>query len=378
MYTAAGAESSAPNGSNFMRNSKSSPGPRAESARKGVRPVTIVDVASRCGVSIRTVSKVLNNEGKVGPATRARIQLAISALNFKANSSARDLAGRRAYLVALLYDDPAADYLVELIHGSQRACHRLGYGLLPEPMRYDNPRLIEDLLTLIRSRRPSGIVITPPICDMPAVIEALEAQKTPFACIARHDALSAGAMVRVDDEGAAREVTCYLLALGHRRIGFIKGPAEHAAARRRLDGFLTANRQATVAVDPYLLRQGDFSFESGRACALDMLAREPRPTAIFASNDNMAAGVLHAAHEKGLVLPRELSVVGFDDLPLSRQVWPSLTTVRQPVSDMAERATELVIQGSRPAREDEREIPSIVTFPYEVILRASTAPAVAA
>ena len=336
------------------------------------RPVTIVDVATRCGVSIRTVSKVLNNEGKVSAATRERIQFAIAALNFKPNSSARSLASRRAYLVALLYDDPAADYLVELIHGSQRACHRLGYGLLTEPMRFDNPRLVEEVQALIRERRPAGLVVTPPICDVPAVIEALQASKTPFTCIARHDPLAGGGVVRVDDRGAANEVTRYLLAMGHRRIGFIKGPAAHAAAKLRFDGFAHAHQQAGILIDPHLIRQGTFSFESGRECADDLLARNPRPTAIFASNDNMATGVLHVAHDRGLAIPQDLSVVGFDDSPLSRQVWPSLTTVRQPVSDMAECAADMVIQASRLTPPNASERPSVITLAYEVILRSSS------
>ena len=336
------------------------------------RPVTIVDVATRCGVSIRTVSKVLNNEGKVSAATRERIQFAIAALNFKPNSSARSLASRRAYLVALLYDDPAADYLVELIHGSQRACHRLGYGLLTEPMRFDNPRLVEEVQALIRERRPAGLVVTPPICDVPAVIEALQASKTPFTCIARLDPVVGGGLVRVDDRSAGIDVTSYLLKLGHRRIGFIKGPAAHAAAKLRYDGFVDAHHQAGIAIDPHLIRQGTFSFESGRECADDLLAREPRPTAIFASNDNMAAGVLHVAHDRGLSIPKDLSVVGFDDSPLSRQVWPSLTTVRQPVSDMAERATEMVIQARQQTRPNATERASTITFAYEVILRSSS------
>jgi LacI family transcriptional regulator len=336
------------------------------------RPVTIVDVATRCGVSIRTVSKVLNNEGKVSAATRERIQFAIGALNFKPNSSARSLASRRAYLVALLYDDPAADYLVELIHGSQRACHRLGYGLLTEPMRFDNPHLVEEVQALIRERRPAGLVVTPPICDVPSVIEALQASKTPFTCIARHDTMASGDVVRVDDRSAAIDVTRYLLELGHRRIGFIKGPAAHAVAKLRYDGFAHAHNQAGIAIDPHLIRQGTFSFESGRECANELLARDPRPTAIFASNDQMAAGVLHVAHDRGLSIPKDLSVVGFDDSPLSRQVWPSLTTVRQPVSDMAERAAEMVIQASRQFQSKRVERPSIITLDYEVILRSSS------
>jgi LacI family transcriptional regulator len=355
------------------RRARAAPGSGAEEVRN--RPVTIVDVATRCGVSIRTVSKVLNNEGKVSAATRERIQFAIGALNFKPNSSARSLASRRAYLVALLYDDPAADYLVELIHGCQRACHRLGYGLLTEPMRYDNPRLVEDVQALIRERRPAGLVVTPPICDVPAVIDTLQASKTPFTCIARHDTMASGGVVRVDDRSAAIEVTRYLLALGHRRIGFIKGPAAHAAAKLRYDGFAHAHNQAGIGIDPHLIRQGTFSFESGRECADELLARDPRPTAIFASNDNMAAGALHVAHDRGLSIPGDLSVVGFDDSPLSRQVWPSLTTVRQPVAGMAERAAEMVIQAGRQFPSSPVDRQSVITLPYEVILRSSSGPA---
>jgi LacI family transcriptional regulator len=160
--------------------------------------------------------------------------------------------------------------------------------------------------------------------------------------------------------------------IGHRRIGFINGPAAHAAARHRLDGFVDSHRGAGLSVDPYLVCQGKFSFESGVECGIDLMTRERRPTAIFAGNDNMAAGVLHAAHNRGLSVSRHLSVVGFDDSPLASQVWPSLTTVRQPIADMAERATQAVIQLSRQGSNENTERQAVVTLPSSVIMRSSS------
>lgn len=341
--------------------------------KHSARAITIDEVASRAGVSIKTVSRVLNRESAVRDSTRQRVQAAAKELNYKPNAAARSLASSRSYFVALVYDNPSASYLLDLQNGALQACRERGYSLLLQPCDYQSPQLIEELVTLITERGHPGLILTPPICDAPAVIEKLDEMGVKYVRVAPVDRAHLSPHVSVDDRSASYDLTRYLIDMGHKRIGFIKGHPDHGASQPRFEGFRAALRDRGLGLDKSLVVQGFFTFESGEQCGRTLLARKDRPTAIFASNDEMAAGVLHVAHDLALEVPTRLSVAGFDDTPVSRYTWPSLTTIRQPVEAMAKSIVGTLITDMRDERKKEES--SGTVFPYELVIRGSTGPA---
>lgn len=334
--------------------------------------VTIDEVASRAGVSIKTVSRVLNREAAVRDTTRQRVLAAAKELNYRPNAAARSLASSRSYFVALVYDNPSESYLLDLQAGALEACRERGYSLLLQPCDYQSPQLLEELVTLITERGRPGLVLTPPICDVAAVVEQLDQMNVKYVRVAPVNRTHPAPYVSVDDRSAAYDLTRYLIDMGHRRIGFIKGHPDHGASLPRFEGFRSALKDRNIAIDKTLIVQGFFSFESGEQCGRALLARKDRPTAIFASNDEMAAGVLHVAHDLAIDVPRKLSVAGFDDTPVSRYTWPSLTTIRQPVEAMAKAIVGTLIADMRDERKKDESVGAV--FPYELVIRGSTGP----
>lgn len=329
---------------------------------------TIVQVAKRAGVSIKTVSRVSNGEPNVRPALKARVEEAIRALGYHPSLAARSLAGRRSFLLALVYDNPSPSYLLNLQTGARAECHAHGYRLLFHPCDASNPALAEELLGLRDDPGVEGLILSPPLSGQASLVDRLTADQLPFALIAPPVHAADGVMV--DDEAAAVAATGHLLALGHRRIGFVTGHPDHAASPQRQRGYERALIAAGIAVDPQLIEPGEFSFDSGRRAASRLLARRRgRPTAILASNDDMAAGVIAEAHAHGLVLPRDLSVVGFDDAPFAAMLWPPLTTLHQPIPELAALAARRLLhrlQGMAP--------PAPVPLAFHLVQRKSTCP----
>lgn len=331
----------------------------------------IEDVAKRAGVSIKTVSRVVNMEPNVRSTTRERVLTAIAELNYQPNSSARSLAGNRSYLIGLLYDNPSANYVIDVQGGVLKRCRKEGYDLLIHPCDYRDPKLDSDILRLLRQTRIDGVILTPPLSDLPSVAEILDKQEIPYVRLSPADYQHGSPSVHTDDQRAAMAMTQHLLGLGHRRIAFIAGHPDHRAVAQRQDGFREAMKAAGLRVTRHTVAQGYNSFESGVTCARQLLARNPRATAIFASNDDMAAGVIRVAHEQGLSIPGDLSVAGFDDSPVASQIWPALTTVRQPVQAMADSAAGLLVDRLRL-----RSVPvTEVSMATELVLRDSTGPA---
>ena len=304
---------------------------------------TITDVARHADVSIKTVSRVLNHERAVKAETRARVEAAMSDLGYRPSLSARSLAGSRAYLLALVWDNPSAEYVSGLQLGAAARCREAGRHLLIEPVSGEPAAAA--LARLVAAVSVDGFILSPPICDDLAVLDVLERAGAPYVRLSPSHALDRGAQVGMDDEAAAFEMTARLLDLGHRDIAFVRGHPDHGAAHRRMEGFTRALAERGLQAGPDRTPQGWFSFRSGLACGEALLAREARPTAIFAANDDMALGVLAAASRRGLSAPETLSVAGFDDIALARSVWPELTTVRQPVAEMAAAAADLLIAG---------------------------------
>jgi len=336
---------------------------------KPTRPSTMQDVAHRAGVSLKTVSRVVNNEPFVQAETRERVQQAIEALNFRPNLNARGLAGDRSYLIGLFYDQPG-DYLAEFQAGVAGRCREVGFHLMVEPWDGASPDIARQVSALLGQLRLEAAILLPPLSDHVVMLEKLRQAEVPIVRVAPTMVLEDSPFVRMDDYSAAREMTDYLLGLGHRRIGFIRGRAEHGATEQRWRGFAEAMEKAGAPIDPSLVLTGNFLFADGLACAEQMLDAAEPPTAIFASNDDTAAAVIWVAQQRGLRLPDQLSVVGFDDAAVASMIWPPLTTIRQPVAELARVAADLVIEHS-PKRGGWPKPTPHRTLDYELILRQS-------
>lgn len=346
-------------------------------ARLAERKPTITDVARVAGVSIKTVSRVINGERYVTPDLQERVRKAVAELGFHPNLSARSLAGDRSSLIGHLYGDPSGTYTMEIQAGLLNRCRERGYHLLIEEIDYASPDVEQRASALINQMRLDGVVLTAPVTDHPVVLQVLAAAQVPCVRITPEQESESSPSVRIDERQAAVKLTQHLLSLGHRRIGFIKGSPNHAATELRYSGFCDALADAGIAVEPDLVEKGRFNYASAVPCARRLLARGDRPSAIFASNDEMAAAVIAVAHELGLAPPEDLSVVGFDDTPMAQMVWPALTTVRHPVLEMGEAAADILF--SILARKGDKGVPPAQVphrvLPYEIILRQSTAPA---
>jgi len=338
-----------------------------------VAAITINDVADRAGVSIKTVSRVLNNEANVRPETRERVQEAVTALGYRPNLSARSLAGSRSFLIGLCFDNPNPAYVSEAQIGAITRCRVSGYHLVVEPVDNRSETADSQLEAMVFNVRVDGVIITPPVSDHPAILAMLEASRTPYVRISPERDRDRGPSVYMDDYKAAYDMTNYLLGLGHRRIGFVRGHPDHGSSYRRFDGFQAAMADHGLPLQPDLLAQGYFTFQSGVQAGEHLLRHPERPTAIFAASDGMALGVMSTAARMGLSIPTDLSVAGFDDTPTARVVWPPLTTVRQPINEMAAAAADILISGeARRAMDDKLPIRRMLDF--ELIVRQSCAP----
>lgn len=334
----------------------------------GSKRASIHDVAERAGVSIKTVSRVLNREPNVSQATRSRVMTAVEDLSYRPNIFARGLASVRSFLIGLVYDNPSASYVAGLQFGALGRCRNEGYHLIVEVLDSRDPNLGKAVQALVSESVLHGLILTPPLCDSPAVLEALREAETRFVRIAPLRHLPDVMEVSIDDRQAAHDMTAYLIGLGHRRIGFIKGHPDHGSSHERFDGYCQALRDAGLPVDEDLSVQGYYSYQSGIEGAERLLSLPNRPTAIFACNDDMAAAVLAASQKFNLRVPNQLSVAGFDDSLVSQVVWPRLTTCRQPISDMAAAAVSMLIQ--RPGEGG----PAWRRLEHELVIRESTAP----
>jgi len=316
-------------------------------------PPTITDVAAQAGVSIKTVSRVMNQEPGVHPQTREQVLKVVAALKYRPKLSARSLAGARSFLIGLLYYDPSAAFVGGVQQGATLRCREAGYHLVVESLHDDAPDLRQQVDRMVSALQPDGMILTPPLCDNAQVLKALRESHTPCVLISPARDVKGMASVRMDDAGAAEEITNLLISLGHERIAFIKGATDQAASGLRYQGYLRAMKTHRLAVDPELVHQGEFTFASGVEAAHHLLSRRTRPSAVFASNDDMATAILAVAHGLGLAIPGDVSVAGFDDTPVATAVWPELATIHQPIADMAAQAILLALEGLRRRREGE-------------------------
>jgi LacI family transcriptional regulator len=350
---------------------------RTNPDRQPAARATIDDVAELAGVSIKTVSRVVNQEPNVREETRTKVERVIAQLKYRPNLSARNLASQRARVITLIYDDPStyeiptAGYIIRMQMGLLRACRKADYRLLIHPCSFQTPKIGDELKAMIEHARPQGIVLAAPLSNMPPIVRAIAGTGTPFVRLSPGTENGKEYSVATNDRESSAEMTRYLASLGHRRIAFIKGNTSHRAVGNRHAGYLDGLTQSGLEPDERLVEQGDNSFRSGEAAGRRLLRQSPPPTAIFAANDDMAAGVMRAAALLGVPVPGRLSVAGFDDIALASQLCPTLTTVHQPFATMAERAaTALIREAQRTPLPRGTEI-----VPATIMPRESTGPA---
>jgi LacI family transcriptional regulator len=337
---------------------------------RGTGDATVWDVAHRAGVSAMTVSRVINGNPGVSDKKRDKVLRAIDELHYQVNVAAR--AARIGTLrVGLLYSNPSAAFLSAFLVGALSECGRSGAHLILEHCDdLHSQRIAIDRLV---AEGVDGILVPPPLCDSKAAIRQLSALGVPTLAVATARPSARMSAVRIDDYEGAKTLTNHLLSLGHVDIGFVKGDPEHTPAQLRYQAFVDTMRQAGHDVRAERVAQGMFTYRSGLQAARTLLAQPTRPTAIFASNDDMAAAVVAVAHGMHLHVPDDVAVCGFDDTPLATAVWPELTTIRQPITDMARSAVALLIEHIRSQRQGHACAPQHRLMPYTLVVRDSTA-----
>ena len=325
---------------------------------------TINDVARIARVSKKTVSRVINQSALVREETRTRVAEVIAELGFTPDPQARGLAFGRSFLVGLIYDNPSPTYVVNMQQGVLDALKGSGLELVVHPCNRNSPTLLEDIRGFVERQRLYGVIMPPSVSEDEQVIDLLRDLDCPYVRIASVSLDEPQAMVVTNDWIGAAEAAAHLADLGHRRIGLVRGPDLFRSSAVRGKGFLDALAERGIPLDPAYDFKGAYTFESGVEAGHALLALDTPPTAIFTLNDDMAIGVMQAARDRGLELPRDLSVVGFDDLPMAARVWPNLTSVRLPIRDMGRMAAEKLLapmRGVDPAKMQQPEVrPALV------------------
>ncbi|TFI58982.1 LacI family DNA-binding transcriptional regulator [Sphingomonas parva] len=342
--------------------------------RRSRGTVTIEDVARAAGVSAMTVSRVINGGKNVRESTRASVLEAVNRLNYTPNTAARNLAAGEATHIGLLYANPSAAYLSLFLIGALEAARRAGCHLVIESCESEDGGEQAELIRRFVTSDVEGVILPPPLSESQPIMAELRQMGIPFVTVAMGVPDHDNPNIKIDDFTAAAEITRHLLSLGHRRLGMIKGHPNHIASHDRERGFLAALAEYGVAAEEATIEQGYFTYRSGLTAAERLLARAEPPTAIFAANDDMAAATISVAHRRGLTVPGDLSVVGFDDTSLATSVWPELTTVRQPISSMAASALELLLVDIRARRGGGRSEVNEKVLEHELVLRESAGP----
>ncbi|MGB3722308.1 MAG: LacI family DNA-binding transcriptional regulator [Pacificimonas sp.] len=330
---------------------------------------TINDVARLAGVSKKTVSRVINKSPLLSDKTRAQVEAVIDKIGYVPNPQARALALRRNFIVAAIHDNPNAQFLVNVQQGILDALNNTEFDLMVHPVDRSAPDLLDNIKKFLERQRPYGVVLLPPISENEDIIALCKRIGVRYCRMCSANLDTPEHMVLSNDRQAVREATEYLIAQGHRRIGLICGPEGFLSPTERRAGFEEALAAAGIELSAKLIAPGDYTFESGVKAGLSLLDRDHRPTAIFASNDQMAIGTMIAARRRGIDIPRDLSIVGFDDTPLSEHVWPSLTTVRWPIVAMGRAAAAKLIRS-----DDAKDDAPASRFLSTLVTRASVAP----
>ena len=334
-------------------------------------PPTINDVAALAGVSKRTVTRVINRSSKVKDATRAKVEKIIEELNYAPNRQARGLAASRSFLIGLVYDVPTL-FINEAQKGILDLVEEEGYELVVHACHIRGEKLIENISRFVSRAHLDGVIVLPPVSDAEGLGQKLDETGCRYVLVASEANDQAWRLVVTDYLSAIEDMTRHLIEFGHRDIGFIAGPDTHLSSRKRYDAFVQALASHGLELPPGMIAQGEFNFDSGVKAARQLLSRVPRPTAIFAANDEMAFGVMNVAHELGLRVPEDLSVVGFDGTPFSTFVVPSLSTIIRKTDEMAQLGTRKLLAQINEGAEAAREFDTMVSPRF--VARESTGP----
>ena len=339
--------------------------------------VTIKHVAADAGVSLQTVSRVINNEPNVRREMIERVRRSIDKLGYVPSIAAQRMGGSRSYLILALNDRErtiegwrsreGSDWVDQMLLGGMLTCAQHGYRLIVELIDTHSDHIERELLGAIAALQPDGVILTPPHSENPLIIDLLVAHGISFARIGSLRP-GPGFALTMDDERAAQLATEHLIHLGHQRIGFIAGPPDYEVSGWRVDGWRGAMTAAGLSTDG-LLAAGDFTYASGKIAAAQLLDRPQAPTAIVASNDQMALAALEAGRDRGLSVPHDLSLISFDDTPIVRFTHPPLTAVVQRIAEVTSRAVELIIAD----RTGKHVSADPVVVPAELVIRGSTA-----
>jgi LacI family transcriptional regulator len=341
-----------------------------EDAERRGQP-TMADVAKLAGVSAMTVSRVMNGKGLVRESTRRKVAEAVAALNYTPNQEARNLAGSKPIRVGFLYSNPSAAYLSEFLVGLLNQSGLNNVQLFVEKCEAGEHE--EEQARRLVGNGLDGVILPPPLCDSQAVLDCVREAGIPAVVVACGQPDAEVGAVSIDDYEAAYEMTRHLIALGHHRIGFVVGHPNQTASARRLAGYRAAVAEKGADTADELVVQGMFTYRSGLDAAEHLLGLAERPTAIFCSNDDMAAAAVAVAHRLGLDVPGDLTVTGFDDTALATTIWPELTTVRQPIAEMARESVQALVRRVRAMREGVRVEPEQVRMAFELVRRQSDA-----
>ncbi|MFN2140139.1 MAG: LacI family DNA-binding transcriptional regulator [Candidatus Promineifilaceae bacterium] len=327
--------------------------------------VTIFDVANEAGVSYSTVSRVVNNKSYVKEETRRKVLKAMDDLGYQANLQARSLAGGRSNVIGLLVVDLATQYVGELVRGIDEVLAANQFELM---LYTTHRRKIKEstFVTMMARGMSDGLLIVLPR-DPETYLGSLRQHEFPYVLIDQLGNEDIDLSITADNFHGAYTAINHLLELGHRRIGLITGWMDMISARHRLDGYRAALADYGIPFDQELVFEGNFSTMCGRDGARHLLDLHQPPTAIFASNDDSALGVIETVRIRGLHVPDDISVVGFDDIPMASIINPRLTTVKQPLEEMGRRAATILLDS---IEEPEKEQASVV-FPAELIIRES-------
>lgn len=332
---------------------------------------TINDVARIAGVSKKTVSRVINRSPLLNPETRVRVERVIAELGYVPNVQARALALRHNFLIALIHDNPNAQMVMNVQGGMLDAMRGTEFELLVRPVDRNSTAMLADVRAFLERQRPFGVLLLPPVSENDALAKLCSELGIRYVRMGAAMLDVPERMVASNDRDVVVEAVGHLIALGHRRIGFIQGPSGFLSARERREGFAAALAAAGFALDEALIAEGNYTFETGLIAAQKLLGQADRPTAIFASNDEMAAAALHIARDRGLDVPADLSIIGFDDTATARHIWPPMTTIHWPIEPMVQSAAHKLLAEYLEPAADQGGDP---IFRASLIHRASVAP----
>ncbi len=328
--------------------------------------ITIIDVAQAAGVSYATVSRVLNNDPHVKSETRERVIKSITRLGYTVNQQARMLAGGRAHVIGLLVPDLGTGYIGEIIRGIDEALAAAQYDLMLYTTHRRKTKESAYVTSLTQGMADGLLLVLPR--EPGEYLASLRQRHFPYVLIDHQGVGDIESAVGATNWQGGYDATKYLAELGHQRIGFITGTMDLGCSRDRLEGYRAALKDGGLPIDPQLIQEGDFWQPSGFAAAQKLLALPEPPTAIFASNDVMAFGVMEAVRDRGLRIPEDVSIVGFDNIPQAEHVSPQLTTIEQPLAEMGREATHRLL-----ALIDNPDLPlTRLELPTQLVARAST------